>query len=133
MQVKVANSDNNHDACCKMPTISLDCPICGKRGRKVGSVTLDHHLAPVERAKVGETAGFCQNSGCEVVYFDKTAVIRKGETLLPVTQKDPGDAVHVCYCFDFKRSDIRRDLARQGTTDIPDQIKKGIAEGRCAC
>ncbi len=53
--------------------------------------------------------------------------------MLPVTQKDSSDDVHVCYCFNFKRSDIRRDLVQKGSTDIPQQVKKGIAEGRCDC
>jgi len=50
-----------------------------------------------------------------------------------VTIKDQGDQVPVCYCFDFKRGDLRQDLAESGRTDIPERIKKGIAEGRCAC
>lgn len=109
------------------------CPACGKQGRKVAGATLDHHLGPTHRAKLGEAAGFCPNQRCPVVYFSGTTTILKGETLLPVTQKDPGDDVPVCYCFNFKRGDIRRDLTKRGTTDIPERIEKGIAEGLCAC
>lgn len=126
----------NHEACCK---ISIDscpcpCPVCGNAGRKVRATTLDHHVPKPLRAAIGNEATFCLNHDCDVVYCNpKGVVIRKGETVLPVTQKDPGDDVHVCYCFGFKRSDIRRDLASRGTTEIPDRIKHGIAEGRCAC
>lgn len=123
-----------HKDCCGLPAVFLaNCPACGKPGRKVTGVTLDQHLAPVPRARLGETAGFCANPACEAVYFSALATIRKGETLLPVTQKDPGDDVYVCYCFGFKRSDIRRDLAARGSTDITDRIKRGIAAGRCEC
>jgi hypothetical protein len=109
------------------------CPVCGKQGRKVGQETLDHHLAPARRAQLGDEAGFCPNPACEVVYFNGSRIVRKDETLLPVTQKDSGDEVFVCYCFAHKRGDLRRDLAEKGATDIPDRIKQGIKEGRCDC
>lgn len=99
----------------------------------MGKTTLDHHLARIPRGKIGDEAGFCPNPACEVVYFSGAATVRKDETLLPVTQKDPGDDVFVCYCFEHKRGDLRRDLAQKGTTDIPDRIKLGIKEGRCDC
>lgn len=127
------HAPKDHEACCRLPDISLACPACGNRGRKVGKETLDHHLAPAPRAKFGDEAGFCANPACEIVYFVGAAAVLKGETLRPVTQKDPGDAVNVCYCFHFKRGDIRRDLAASGTTDIPARIKREIEAGRCAC
>lgn len=125
--------DRSHEACCKIAAETAICPRCGGRGRKVGGVTLERHLPAALRARFGESAGFCPNPACEAVYFNGEAVALKGETLLPVTQKDPGDDVHVCYCFNFKRADIRRDLAQRGATDIPDQIRKGVEEGRCDC
>lgn len=112
---------------------STACPVCAKQGRKVGKETLDHHLAPIPRAKFGDAAGFCPNPACEAVYFSASATVFKGETALAVTQKDPGDEVFVCYCFKHTRGDLRRDLARKGVTDIPDRIKKGIKEGLCDC
>ncbi len=67
---------------------------------------------------------YCNRSG---------QVVRKGETVLPVTIKDSGDDVYVCYCFKFKRGDVRADLKGKVKTDIPDQIRKGVQEGRCDC
>lgn len=128
----MSNSDE-HEACCRLPAVALACPVCGKQGRKVGKETLDQHLEQASRAKFGPEAGFCPNPACEVVYFGGEAVVRKGETVLAVTQKDPGDEIFVCYCFEHKRGDLRRDLERTGATDIPDRIKLGIKEGRCDC
>lgn len=99
----------------------------------MGKETLDQHLASVPRGRFGDEAGFCPNPVCEVVYFNGANAIRKGETVQAVTQKDPGDEVFVCYCFEHKRGDLRRDLAQNGVTDIPDRIKQGIKEGRCDC
>jgi len=86
------------------------------------------------RAAIGDEATFCLNPACEVVYCNPAGcVVRKDQTVLPVTIKDPGDGVLACYCFGFTRGDIRRDLAARGSTGIPDEIRKGIADGRCAC
>lgn len=127
-------SMETHDACCRIATVSLTCPICGKTGRKVTAVTLDHHLAAPVRIRFGDEALFCLNPSCEVVYSNPEGkIVHKGETVLPVTIKDPGDEVYVCYCFEHTRGDIRRDLKEKGHTDITDQIKKGVQEGRCDC
>jgi len=128
------NQAETHEACCKIPTTALACPVCGKTGRKVRAVTLDNHISKSSRGSFGDSAGFCSNPSCDVVYFNGDGgLVRRGETVLPVTVKDAGDDAYVCYCFGFKRADIRRDLMEKGKTDIPDQIKKGVQEGRCDC
>ncbi|MBI3291428.1 MAG: copper chaperone Copz family protein [Elusimicrobia bacterium] len=123
-----------HEACCKIPTYFCPCPVCGNTGRRVTAVTLDHHIPSHLREGFGDEATFCLNPACEVVYCNPAGkVIRKGETVLPVTIKDPGEEVNVCYCFGFTRGDIRRELREKGKTDIPTQIKQGVQEGRCDC
>lgn len=97
-------------------------------------MTLDQHVPAPLRGALGEEAAFCLNPACAVVYCNPAGVtVNKGQTLIPATQKDPGDEVPVCYCFGFTRGDLRRDLAQKGATDIPDQIKLGIRERRCEC
>lgn len=124
----------NHEACCRIPTTACPCPVCGNAGRRVSALTLDNHIPSHLRKDFGNEATFCLNPSCEVIYCDSAGkIIRKGETKIPVTVKDAGDDVPVCYCFQFKRSDIRRDLKEKGKTDIPDQIKKNVQEGRCDC
>lgn len=129
----MTNQAENHDCCGHAIAASAVCPACGRPGRPIKSVTLDHHLAPALRARLHSPAGFCPNPACGVVYFSGCKTILKGETLLPVTQKDPGDDVHICYCFGIKRADLRRQLAAGGSTDIPERIRRGIAAGGCSC
>lgn len=130
----MSNQAKTRKACCTTQAACLVCPVCRKTGRRMTALTLDHHVPEPLRGKLGDTAGFCSNAACDVVYFDSEGtLIRKGETVLPVTIKDPGDEVLVCYCFDFRRSDIRRDLQARGATTIPEEIKNGVREGRCDC
>lgn len=128
------NAIETHESCCRIKTVACPCPVCGKTGRKVTAITLDQHVPKERRATFGEDAAFCLNPACEVVYCNRAGqVLRAGETILPVTLKDPGDDVYVCYCFGFTRGHLRNDLAASGKTDIPGQIRKGIKEGRCDC
>ncbi len=124
----------SHESCCKISTTTCPCPVCGNAGRRVAALTLDNHLPERLRTSIGDDAAFCLNPECKVVYCNpKGLVVKQGETLAAVTIKDAGDDVRVCYCLDISRGDVRADLVRQGKTDIPEQIKKGIAEGRCDC
>lgn len=124
----------SRQACRRIRTTACPCPLCGNVGRKVSALTLDHHVPRSLRAAIGDDATFCLNPACEGVYCNPSGfVVRKGQALLPVTIKDAGDQAPVCYCFGFKRGDLRNDLAERGKTDIPARIRKGIAEGRCAC
>ncbi len=130
----MSNSPETHEACCHVSTTSCPCPICGNAGRKVSALTLDHHLPQPLRAEFGDEGTFCLNPECEIVYCNPAGMlVRRGQTVLPVTIKDAGDDVQVCYCFEFKRSDLRRELDQKGKTDIPDQIRKGVKDGRCDC
>lgn len=123
-----------HEECCKITTTSCPCPVCGNPGRKVTPLTLDNHVPSPLRAKLGEDATFCMNPDCDVIYCNpEKFVVRKGETKLPVTIKDAGEEVFVCYCFEHKRGDLRKDLSTKGKTDIPELIRKGVKEGRCDC
>src|SRR5258708_37534607 len=108
----------NHEICCQVPTAICPCAVCGNSGRKVTALTLDHHIPGDLRADFGDEATFCLNPSCEVVYCNPAGkVIRKGQTILPVTIKDLGDDVYICYCFEHNRGAIRRDLMDKGKTD----------------
>ena len=125
---------DTHEECCKIVTSVCPCPVCGNPGRKVSALTLNNHVPSPLREEIGDDVTFCPNPDCEVVYCNPARkVVRKGQTRLPVTIKDPDDEVFVCYCFKHKRGDLRGDLQKKGKTDIPDQIRKEVKAGRCDC
>jgi hypothetical protein len=124
----------NGEACCRPAAKFCRCPACGQPAKPVSALTLERHIAAELRARLGESAGFCANPDCEVVYCaPNDATVHKGEMATPVTLKDAGDEVPVCYCFGFKRGDLLKDLESDGKTDIPGQIRKGIKDGLCDC
>jgi hypothetical protein len=100
----------------------------------MGPITLDNHIPSPLREEIGDDATFCLNPDCEVVYCNPQGkTVKRGQTKLSVTIKDPGDEVYACYCFEFKRADIRRDIQEKGKTDIPYKIRQGVKDGRCDC
>lgn len=122
------------EACCRPEATIRPCPACATAGHPVSVVTLQNHLHSEQLAEFGMHGSFCANPECDVVYFNPGGkTVRRSQTVRPVTVKDRGDEVPVCYCFEFKRGDIRRDLEEKGTTGIPDEIKEGIKDGRCDC
>lgn len=122
------------EECCHPGAMSRPCPGCGTVGHPVSAVTLQNHLPSKRQADFGPRGSFCAVPDCDVVYFNPSGkTIRRGQTVRPVTVKDQGEEVPVCYCFEFKRVDLRRDLEENGMTGIPDEIKKGIKDGRCDC
>lgn len=128
------NNIPGHKSCCKTRAAGCPCPVCDNAGRKVTPLTLAHHLSPALRAQLGDDAAFCLNPACEVVYFNPGGfVVRRGQTLVPVTIKDGSDEVRVCYCFDIKRGDLRKDIREGRNAAIPERIRQGISEGRCDC
>ncbi len=70
-----------------------------------------------------------------MVYFEKQGSRRFtiDDLRVPVGVKAREEPIPLCYCFGFDESHIREDIARAGTTAIPDRIAKLVREGLCAC
>ncbi|MDE2142146.1 MAG: (2Fe-2S)-binding protein [Elusimicrobia bacterium] len=123
-----------NEECCRPGAMSGPCPGCGTVGHPIGAITLQNHLPSERQADFGPRGSFCAAPACDVVYFNPGGkTIKRGQTVRPVTVKEQGGEVPVCYCFEFRRGDLRRDLEENGATGIPDEIKKGIKDGRCDC
>jgi len=67
------------------------------------------------------------------VYFSDQAVFGKPDLKVRVGIKETADPVPLCYCFDYSREDVRRDIEAAGMTTILDQIKGEVQGGFCAC
>ena len=68
-----------------------------------------------------------------MVYFSPDQVFRKPDVKVRVGLKETEDPVQLCYCFDYSREDVRRELEEHGRTQIPEKIKAEINAGFCAC
>jgi len=99
-------------------------------------ITLEHLLTAQARTRLLDASYFfCRGMSCDVVYFtaDGESVFTKPDLTVPVTQKDPGDAVPVCYCFGHTRASIYDEIRRTGTSTVVADITRRVQAGECAC
>jgi hypothetical protein len=135
--------ETEEDDCCAVPQTAPKaerrlpalCPGCGLRGRRVELITPKSLLRPsaLERLVPEETYYFCSQPRCQTVYFSDGSRFGAGELKVPVFQKDLGQDVPVCYCFDWTRRRIAAEIAVTGRSSAADNISRHVQAGRCAC
>src|SRR5229473_431089 len=112
------------------------CGNCEGQSRAVSRKTVLLMLKPhlLEQAMT-ETYSFCAAPDCPVVYFAEQGSQRFTTKDLRVTVgvKASTDPIPLCYCFGFDEDYIRDEIAKTGTTTIPERISTLIREGLCAC
>ncbi len=108
------------------------CPKCGSLGVPVNKATLDHHVLPPSRTRIGDAAQFCDFARCEVVYFDQfERLVIVGHLQSPVYPKDV--AAPICACFGFRLEDVEADVCEGTPTRIRDLLAKSQSnEARCS-
>lgn len=122
------------DGICSIPTAKPGfCSVCGKKGKSVATLTVKNLVREHTLVDPVGSYSFCRTPDCDVVYFCGDTTFRKPSLKVRVGIKEIEDPVPLCYCFDYSRADIRRDIAELGRTNIPDEIKAGIQGGLCAC
>lgn len=89
------------------------CPRCGSPGSVVFHETLRAHLPPDIVEHLTDSAFFCGQPRCPVVYFDLfDRTVEESAVKIPVYPKDP--AAPLCACFGLTRDDVEEDI-REGT------------------
>lgn len=89
------------------------CPRCGSPGTVVFQETLRAHLSDESLQHLTESAFFCAQPRCSVVYFDLfDRVVEEPAVKTPVYPKNP-EAL-LCTCFGLTREDVEQDI-REGT------------------
>ena len=88
----------------------------------------------LERAMHGNYS-FCSARDCSIVYFEDKG--REHFTVddlrIRVGVKVKDNPIPLCYCFGFDENHICDEIARTGSTTIPDKVSRLIREGLCAC
>jgi hypothetical protein len=108
------------------------CPGCQSIGQSVGPQTLNAMLSPDSRKGLAESANFCPQTQCEVVYFDDfSGVVTRAAMSGPIPIKDT-DAP-LCGCFGITRDDIEDDIAEGRVARTKAAILKAQSDqARCS-
>jgi hypothetical protein len=117
------------------PVGQTACQRCGAAGKVVGDETIRAIL------KAGHAEGllaverrFCGTPTCAVLYYGTDGrVVEKDAASVRVGVKETEDPVPLCYCFEFTRAQVRREVAETGDSTIPGRVDAEVRAGRCAC
>lgn len=102
------------------------CPLCGEKGRRVKSITLQSLLKPEALVRFNESVHhFCSNPGCDAVYFSgrEIAPFLKSDLTVRVGIKEDTAPRHVCYCFNHTIEEIEEQLRCSGKITVLEDIK----------
>ncbi len=125
---------HDSDSPCALPQSKASvCPACGEKGKAVPTLTVKSLVRDHTRVSASASFSFCRTAACDVVYFTSEATFRKPDMKVRVGIKETEDPVPLCYCFDYTRADVFRDIEAGGSTSLPDRIKAEVQAGFCAC
>ena len=120
---------------CAVNASSTNCPASGTAGAAVDQQTVKALLTTtaLQRFEPGEYR-FCPAPDCDIVYFEAEGrTFSRSDLRVGVWQKQAeGDRV-ICYCFGENESDIRAEIARDGSSRAVERVRAHIQAGRCAC
>jgi hypothetical protein len=112
------------------------CPECGRRGKSVARITLEHLLLEPVVREIGEASYFfCATPGCDTVYFSPSSgtTFRKRHLKVRIGIKETEEPIPVCYCFGHTRASVWAEIERAGASTVLDSIKRETQAGRCEC
>lgn len=122
------------DAACAAPAHKPGtCPSCDQKAKSVPTLTVKSLVREHWRVPASADFSFCRTTDCDVVYFSEEEIFRKPDVKVRVGIKEKDDPVPLCYCFEYSRADIRKQMEQHSKTDIPDRIKAEVQGGFCAC
>jgi CopZ-like zinc binding protein len=99
------------------------CPRCSTLGVPVNSGPLDTHIRPESRAKMLDSAWFCNFYRCDVAYFNQFgSVVLVEELKAPVYPKDPN--APICACFGLTYDEVVADA----DDPTPNRIRAVVAK-----
>lgn len=113
------------------------CPACGRKGKTVKPVTIGSLLTPEALARAGRPDGFrfCAEPACDTAYYrpETDDRIRRSDVKVRIGRKETSPPRRVCYCFGHTIEEIEEEVAKTGTSRVPDDIAGKCRQGLDRC
>jgi hypothetical protein len=124
------------DYCCSPKFFTQDtCPNCNQKAKDVSVVTLSHMIQEEHQKKLDSLTGyyFCKTSNCEVVYFKGNETVKQDQLKTEVGLKDWANPSTVCYCFNWTKEKMKKEVIETGKTNALEDIKSKMNTDKCVC
>ncbi|PHS37133.1 MAG: hypothetical protein COB07_11305 [Sulfurovum sp.] len=128
--------ESRGDNCCiPQPKGKVECPTCDKKAKGVLGKTVEHLLTDDAQSKLDCFDGFyyCKTSTCKTVYFRDEMVLTQDDMSIVVGLKEGVSPATVCYCFNWTKEKIQKELEETGTTVVLEDIKAKMQNPGCSC
>lgn len=115
---------------------NAECPQSGTLSGRIRRITVEQMVKPEFVGSISDSQYYyCDDTDCPVVYFtpDGSGSFTKGDLQVAVYDKDPGQDVNVCYCFDWTRAHITDQIKTTGSSTAFDEISEELNAGNCEC
>ncbi len=111
------------------------CPICKKKAKEVSAITVK---SLVKKECIKELSSikefyYCQTSNCEVVYFKPNEIIKQNQLIKEVGLKEQANPKTVCYCFNWTKEKIEKEIKELGITKAIEDITEKMNTIACNC
>ena len=137
--------------------IRVQCPQCGQKAKRVGTVTMRALLKDVFASEfeveigsccsnVGGDNGcssisadtgwrFCGASNCDVVYFSEegNTTYTMSQIKVSVGVKESSGDRPLCYCFGHSVASIKQEIRTNGHSEAPEIIRSKMKDPGCRC
>lgn len=121
------------------PDVTLrnaECPRSGTLCGRIQRLTVEHLIKPELVGSISDSQYYyCDDADCPVVYFTQggSGTFTRGDLQVAVYDKDPGENVNVCFCFDWTRKRITDQIKTSGRSTAFDEISDELNAGNCEC
>ncbi|MDF1884147.1 hypothetical protein JHD49_09365 [Sulfurimonas sp. SAG-AH-194-C21] len=135
MQFFINKEEKNEGCCSVQAKAKLACLGCGDVAKGVLSKTLEHLLVDVSKEKLNCLDGFyyCKTPSCEVIYFRNEETLLQKDIKVLVGLKDGANPATVCYCFEWTKEKILKEIKESGETVALSDIKAKMQNPGCSC
>lgn len=113
----------------------VECPKCKKKAKVVLGKTVEHLLTLKAKAKLSCFDGFnyCKTPSCEVVYFNERKILTQKDMHVVVGAKEGAKPSILCYCFEWSKEKIAKEIEENGTSLALTDIKHKMHTIGCQC
>ncbi|MFQ5478831.1 MAG: hypothetical protein ACE5E4_09470 [Candidatus Binatia bacterium] len=128
---------NGETATRHQETNTVSCPLCGTDGRPVASLTVRSLLRDAAMDRFDGTEGFffCRSANCDLVFFHGRSAARFSTASVDVVvfQKSTDPDRLVCYCYGHSVREINDEVARTGSSRVPEKVVEKCRRGLQRC
>ncbi len=132
---QTSSCDTNSGCCTPAPKGKMECPQCKQKAKAVLAKTLDSLLKDETKSSLESFDGFyyCKTPTCSTVYFRDKTILTQDDLSVVVGLKDKASPATLCYCFDYSKEKIYKDIKEKGTTTVLEDIKTKMKTQGCSC